>query len=142
MEKIATLGLFMILALAAAASAYECEFGTIVNGIAYSGDNISTDPVPSVMVDVTCNSNIISDETNSEGYYAVFFGPYTCNQGDEVSACVGDICGYGVVEECLQPNELNILGIDIFGVPEFSVIAGSLALLGAGAGYMFLRKRK
>ncbi|MFH1917477.1 MAG: hypothetical protein ABIJ21_09525 [Nanoarchaeota archaeon] len=114
---------------------------TVVVGKVYSGNDINSPPVPDVMVDVTCMGNVESDVTNDIGRYMVVFDGGECALYENVSACVGDICGYGIVETCLEPNQLLILGVDIFNVPEFGIVAASVALAGAVAGFVFLRRK-
>jgi len=117
---------------------------TFINGIVYSGD-ASSPPVPGIMVDVTCLGNTLSDETDSNGWYNALFDPnsdpfYTCPLGSNVTACVGDKCNWGIVQDCLD-NQINIVGIDIFNIPEFGLLAGGIAVIGAVGGFFLLRRR-
>jgi hypothetical protein len=140
MKKLIPLGLLLVLSIGII-SAQECiNIPTLVNGVVYSGNDINSPVVPDAQVDVTCNNNLLSDMTNAQGYYSVVYAPGECNIGSSVEACVGETCGQGIVQDCFD-NPINILGIDIFNVPEFGLIAGVTAIAGALAGFMFLRKK-
>jgi hypothetical protein len=113
---------------------------TLINGQVYSGADYDSPTVPDAQVDVTCNNFMLSDTTDGVGYYSVVFDAGNCPLGSNVSACVGDTCGQGMVQTCFD-NQINIENIDIFNVPEFGFIAGSMAIVGTLAGFMFLRKK-
>jgi hypothetical protein len=143
MNKLIPFGLLFVLSIAFIAADDDCTgIPTLINGVVYSGDNINTPPVPNVQVDVTCNGVEHSGMTDDPaGYYAVVFDPTeNCDIGMQVEACVGDTCNDGIIGDCFQ-NPMNVLGVDIFNVPEFGLIAGGVAITGAIAGFLFLRKK-
>ena len=119
---------------------------TVVNGMVYSGDTIATPPVDGAEVTVTCEYDSQSwqlTDTTEMGYYYVEFQDPACPLGSlaTVEACLGPACG-GANEYVIDSNSfINILGLDIFGVPEFSAIAAGVALLGAGTVFAYLRRR-
>ena len=92
---------------------------TDIDGTVYSDGGIT--PLPGVTVDVTCEGNLLSDVTSDpSGEYFVEYVPGDCSLGEEVTACVGTVCNSGIVEDHF--TNLNILGVDIFNVPEFSLM--------------------
>lgn len=135
-------GLMFAGASAAAVPPVEC-YETYINGVVYSGADLSTPPVPNVQVDVTCNGYTHSSMTaDPSGYYGLIFSDAeNCNVGEPVQACVGSVCNTKAVLTCLEANQLNVLAVDIFNVPEFGLVAASVALAGAVAGFVFLRKK-
>lgn len=139
---------FMLVVMMVPAMAVVPGYDTVVNGIVYSGDNIDTDPVVGAEVTVTCedggNTWIETDTTIEDGYYHVEFMFPDCPLGSMVTAeaCYGGNCG-SASDYVIDNNEwVNILGLDIFGVPEFGAIAAGVALVGAAAGFFVLRRRK
>ena len=123
--------------MVAMVSAYAAP--TVIDGTVYSGSTTGSDPVPGVTVDVTCESNPMSDVTDSEGEYFVFYDEGQCDIGETATACVGDVCAEGVVSDGFE--NLNILGVDIFNVPEFSLFTAGAALTGSVLLFVALRKR-
>jgi hypothetical protein len=116
---------------------------TMVNGQVFSGPDSTSLPVAGVTVDVTCNGVTHSAETaDPSGWYGVIFQiPDNCNIGMTATSCVGSNCEEAVIEDCFS-NPINIVGIDIFNVPEFGLVAASVAMAGAVAGFIFLRRKK
>jgi hypothetical protein len=117
---------------------------TMVQGKVYSGNSDLTPVVVGANVDVTCwhsdATKTLSDTTNSEGYYEVLFDADDCQMGDDVQSCVGSVCSDKTkVQDELE--QVNIVGVDIFNVPEFTAVAMGVALAGGILGFMYLRKR-
>ncbi len=111
---------------------------TIVNGHVYQ-QGTSTG-VPDVLVTVTCDSLVpATDMTNSAGYYVVEFLE-DCDLGDSVTVCAGDgNCEDGTIIGIPDWKNISYVNLEI---PEFGLIAASVALAGAVAGFIFLRKKK
>ena len=112
---------------------------TVVNGVAYSGSGITSAPNADVNVEVTCNGNEESDLTDANGAFRVVFEENECANGDSVEACVGENCESKTVLGGV--TRFNLLEIKLFDVPEFSTVAASMAVVGAGLGYALLRRR-
>lgn len=112
---------------------------TIVNGKVYSGPTTASPVVSGAMVDVECleTASTAFDDTDAFGEY---FTAVDCEIGYTVESCVGAICNSAVVNNTL-PQQLNIVGVDIFNVPEFSVITALVALAGATVVFVVVRKR-
>lgn len=118
------------------ASANDDYLPTVVNGIVYMEDGQT--PVSGVMVTATCNEIELSDETNDQGLFNIVFDGMDCMIGDEVTLGTGETAVTTTVKE--GTNTVNLAFANI-RVPEFGAIAGALAVLGAGAAYMRLRKK-
>ena len=113
---------------------------TVVDGTVYSGPTTASAPVVGVTVDVECldtGSTSSAVTTDPEGEYLT---AVECEIGDTVESCVGAICNDAEVTDTLV-QELNIVGVDIFNVPEFGVLAAIAALAGSGILFMTIRKR-
>ncbi|MGV8172321.1 MAG: carboxypeptidase-like regulatory domain-containing protein [Candidatus Woesearchaeota archaeon] len=98
--------------------------------------------VPDADVDVTCNGVTESAVTNALGDYYVEFDAGVCYFDDPVSATAtkDEVTGSndGVMcnaEECFIP-----IGIVDITIPEFGLIAGAVALVGALGIFMYRRK--
>ena len=114
---------------------------TIVDGKVYSGPTTASAPVVGATVDETCDTATpSSDVTDATGEYFVGFET-GCDLGDTAQSCVGSICNSAVVNETLA-QQINIVGVDIFNVPEFGVLAAVAALAGSGILFFTIRKRK
>jgi|SRR3989338_440268 len=116
------------------------EKPTVVDGHVYTGVNMFTPPAVGVEVDVTCEEETDTVVTNSEGYFSVVFGVGDCSLGEEVTACAGEVCDTRTLIG--ETTRINLLGFKLFDVPEFGAVAASLAVAGAGIGYLALRRRK
>ncbi|MGV8172322.1 MAG: hypothetical protein ACP5OA_06545 [Candidatus Woesearchaeota archaeon] len=110
-----------------------------VAGTVYDQDN---NVVVGADVDVTCNGVIESAVTNALGDYYVEFDAGVCYFDDPVSATAtkNEVTGSadGVMcnaEDCFIPIAI----VDIT-IPEFGVIAGAVALVGALGIFMYRRK--
>jgi len=128
--------------------AYATAPQTIVTGKVYIEG--TTTPVKGADVTVTCHhggQDIVksSDPTSEHGYYAVFFDQETeCDHGDTVDVYaekegVGSGSRSGTVDDdVLGDFDIAVICVSI---PEFSAVAAGIALVGAIAGFIFLRKR-
>ena len=110
-----------------------------VTGTVYDQDN---NVVVGADVDVTCNDVTESAVTNALGDYYVEFDEGVCYFEDPVSATAtkGEASGSedGVMcdaEECFIPIAI----VDIT-IPEFGLIAGAVALVGALGIFIYRRK--
>jgi len=138
--KIITGIVIAVLALMTFVTATPVSLPTVIDGHVYSGESMFTPPVQGVTVDVTCNDIVLSDDTDSDGYFRVLYSAGVCPFGSEVEACAGSSCDTREVME--STTRINLLGFKLFDVPEFGLIAAGLALGGAGIGYATLRRRK
>lgn len=134
MKLLMTLMALILLTMSFAAA----DTPLLVNGHVYQqGTSIG---VPNVNVTVTCNSVSLWDMTDAQGVYVVeFFSG--CGVGDTVNVCAGDNnCETGTVISIPRFTK-NIAYVNL-EIPEFGLIAASVALAGAVAGFVFLRKKK
>lgn len=118
-----------------------------VHGIVKQADG-TTDAGSGILVDVSCDNGAdVTDTqgtTDSNSEYQVTFNSSTCGLGSTVT---GSVPGSEVNKTVTQNDAVigldNLYLVDInLSVPEFSAIAASVALMGASAGYIALRKRK
>lgn len=131
------LGVFVFALLAGVATAAPM---TVVYGQVVGSDG--TTPQVGVNVDVTCTHNSVPTtrtvQTNGAGKYYAFFGSTECNVDDTAVAHTdgaGDVSGE--VDDNLQCR-VGTLELDL-QIPEFGVIAGAAALVGALGIFLFRR---
>jgi len=131
----------LLILLVFTASVSATENPTIVNGHVYADDAIT--PVSGIEVTVTCHDdggdNVLTDETNGEGYYVVEFAPGLCSMGSTV-----DVEAAGVTTSATVENNIvikNILYANLI-IPEFSILAAGVTFVGAGLAYLFIRRNK
>ncbi|TAL58272.1 MAG: hypothetical protein EPN86_00470 [Nanoarchaeota archaeon] len=139
-SKIFVLAIVALMALPFVLAVEESEKATVIDGYVFSGSSFSTPPVAGQQVDVTCEEETDGVTTDSNGYFKAVFGIGDCSLGQNVTACAGENCQ--TVSLIASNARINILEFKLFNVPEFGTIAASLAVAGAGAGYLALRRRK
>jgi len=113
-------------------------FSIVTGTVTYGNGSI----VPGADVDVTCNNVTGTATTDLFGNYDVAFSSTDCKFGDPVSVTAskspasgsntGNMCAAG---ECEFP-----IGLVDVQIPEFGLIAASLAVVGALGIFMFKRK--
>jgi hypothetical protein len=139
MKKMNKLLIFamMFLCTIGVASAYSVVTGTIYDA--------SHAPVNAATVTVTCNTNVETTTSNSLGLYIVDFVDSTCPFDTAVhvdatkDAMSGSNNGFtcASAEDCAIPVAL----IDVT-IPEFTMIAVGLAMVGGVLGFVVLRRNK
>lgn len=126
----------MFLSTLSMASAYS-----IVTGHVY---DVSASPVIGATVVVTCNSLNKTATTNSLGIYSVLFTDDLCpfNTAVHVVATKDSASGSNNGFTC-ESSEICDIPIALVNVtiPEFGVIAGTVALLGAVGVIVYRRQR-
>jgi hypothetical protein len=127
------LGLFLFVAMVSASSL------TVISGTVFDGDG---NPVADASISVECNGNYKYATTDGNGDYKVVFPQSKCADGDSVTITaekdgLGSNTNEGTVEggECIVDTAI----IDVT-IPEFTVIAAGLALVGAVAGFAVMRR--
>jgi hypothetical protein len=120
---------------------FVSAFNTQVPGTVYDA---SSNPVNGASVDVTCNSITKSTVTGSDGLYLVTFAKADCGFNTPVHVVAS------FDEQTGENNGLTCANVDIcegipvalvdISIPEFSVIAGSVALVGALGIFIYRRK--
>ena len=81
--------------------------------------------------------------SGADGKYYAFFSSLDCNAGDTAWAFAskgGDDGSNSGVVSLLGRCSINVATIDV-QIPEFGVIAGAVALLGAVAGFVIIRRK-
>lgn len=136
MKKASTLLFLLLISIGFVAAS---ELPTVVTGHVYAEDGYT--PLPGMDVSVTCNAVEKTNTTNSQGQYTVEFNvTEDCDIGDLVEVCVNeDVCESDYVTE--TPFWKNIVYINL-QIPEFGIVAATVALAGAVAGFFLLRKKK
>jgi len=103
------------------------------------------DVVEGANVTVTCNGNVNSNFSLSNGAYGVGFTDSECPLGADVSIyATHPSYGYGEAETSANidmPNSDVVLGVgNVVLVPEFGVIVGIMTILGAIGVFFVVRK--
>ena len=111
-----------------------------VGGTVYS-QGIDSPVVGNVDVVVHCEGNTENTLADDNGEYITYFNSGECGIGDNIYSCVKNTCSDKIVIQDCDLNTLYIMGVDIFNVPEFGVIAAGVAMIGGLCGYFFLRKK-
>jgi hypothetical protein len=133
-----SLALVLVAALLVAAPALASSL-TVISGTV---KDASSTPVSGATVAVTCNGNLKTTTTGLDGKYYVTYPQSKCKDGNTVSihATKDDMSGdgTGTVEGgvCI----VNSGFVDVT-IPEFGVVAASVAFVGAIAGFLILRKK-
>jgi hypothetical protein len=117
---------------------------TVVSGTITDQSNAVVD---GATVQVVCHhgstDNTLTVTSGSDGKYYAFFPALQCNAGDTatVTATKGDASNSETGSiSYLSSCRINV-GIINVQIPEFGVIAGGVALIGAIAGFAIMRKR-
>jgi hypothetical protein len=139
--KNAILGLIMLLILATSAMATVETCNTvIVAGKIYESDHIT--PVANATVDVYCRDNHKGPITSlSDGSYYTSYNCEQCALGDAVTvyAFKGPASGNSVGTVYSWTPSIDVAVVNV-SIPEFGVIAASVAMIGAFAGILVLRR--
>ena len=150
-KRVASLVLSVcLLALPAAASAAPATpaTSTEVQGWVKAPDDFNIlSFVAHANVQVTCNGHVVTDKTNTDGQYDVFFDAADCPVGATVTtvATKDDFSGVqtGVVAAgAVNQARANVVMSQVVAVPEFGAIAGVGAALTSGGAFLAIRRRK
>lgn len=123
-----------------------CTSQTVVGGTIYQ--DVITNGVGGASVEVTCNGNLLSTTSLSDGSYSVLFDCTLCDFGDAVTVhatkdgLTGD--NSGAIDMTWQIPcgiQLDVGIVNVPLVPEFGLILGLTTALGA-LGVFFLVRRK
>jgi hypothetical protein len=133
------LGIVLVLAMVSGVSAK-----TLIAGKIYNAD--FSDTISGANVTITCDGNVRTKESSSDGTYSVTYletGEDGCDDGDSltVSAVKGDLYGSqsGTIHnDAFDTWDLAIVNVPL--VPEFGLIAGLTAILGSLGIFFFVRK--
>lgn len=111
-------------------SAFICEGPSAVTGQVF--DN-AANPVVGATVTVDCNGNILTDTSGENGTYYVVYSCAECNYLDNVNvqASKDDMSGSADGQMCDAQQCYFPLGIVDVKIPEFGVVAGLVAMIGA-----------
>jgi hypothetical protein len=132
--------MMFLLTIVSVAAVVTAPNPTIVTGHVYmDGTN---NPVPNVLVTVTCPAGdgfILTNVTNPSGMYAVEYTAEQCHEGNTVHICAGD--DNCVDATVFKSNVWKNIVYKNLEIPEFGWMAAGVALIGAGLGFMLLRKK-
>ncbi|MBU1975801.1 MAG: hypothetical protein KKG59_05340 [Nanoarchaeota archaeon] len=143
MKKI-IFGLFLLLTIASV-SAIDNPNTFVINGYVYENGV----PMPSQHIDGTCYSDAActvfveedSDVTGADGHYEVTLQT-PCESGHYAKACIHGTDSCSACEQFTGEYPIDArLDIHTGAVPEFGLLAGMLAMIGAIGGLFLLRKR-
>ena len=128
---------------------------TIITGTVYAYKISPGKEVPFAHVHVFCGDSSAQIIANSKGDFAVGFDRSVCKPGDTVEvhahspdeSLFGELitsCSKGAKCKdivCSVTNASPVLLSDEHEIPEFSTVMAGVALLGAGIGFIFLRRK-
>jgi len=100
-----------------------------------------TTVVSGATVIVSCNSEVDSTTSDTDGIYEVEFSDSTCTVGDNVTVTASKDGMVGSNTSVVKSYTTVNLAIVNVSIPEFGTITAGLALLG-GAAVHYWRKRK
>jgi hypothetical protein len=111
----------------------------IVTGTVYDQSNAV---VPNANVMVTCDTQTGYATTDANGAYYMCFDADVCGYNDELyaEASTETASGSNTGEMCDEKECFMPIGIVNITIPEFGVIAGGIALIGALGIFMYRRK--
>lgn len=125
-------------------SANGIDCGTNPSAVTGTVYDQSHATVPEAHVTVQCNGEEATADTNSEGDYYVCFNAAECTYGDALyaEATKADVgSGYNDTETMCAENVCFIpIGLVDITIPEFGLIAGAVALVGALGIFLYRRK--
>ncbi len=137
-----------VIALLVISSIVAVSAKTIVAGKIYDSPNFETaNAVSGANVDVTCNGNLLTTTSLSDGTYSVAYNSTTdCPNNSNVTVVAekGGVTssGTGLVHDYTAVIPDIYIGIvNIALIPEFGLIVGTLTVLSA-VGVFFLVRRK
>jgi len=121
--------------------------GTLIAGKIYDSPNFETaNAVGNANINVTCNSNLRTTQSLSDGTYSVTFNTTDCPDTSIVTVIAekngisnsgtGVVHDYNVIMEGLYIGVVNIAL-----VPEFGLIVGALTIFGAIGVFFVIRKK-
>jgi hypothetical protein len=129
---------------------------TIITGTVYEHRILPGNEVPFAHVHVFCGEGSAQLTANGKGDFAVGFDRSVCQPGStiEVHAHSPDESLFGeLITSCTKGSKCKDIVMDVTNaspvllssegeheIPEFSPVMAGLALLGAGIGFMFLRR--
>ena len=114
---------------------------TFIGGKIYDADY--SDTIGGASVTVTCNINVLTATSSSDGSYGVTYPISNCNVGDTltVEGSKGSLYGIktGEIHEINSEFDFAIVNVPL--VPEFGLFIGGLTILSAVGIFFFVRKR-
>ena len=138
-----------VLALLIVSSIGFASAKTLIAGKIYNADY--TDTVAGATVEVTCNGNLKTTTSLSDGAYAVTYcesltgcsEDVTCNNGDSLSVYAekGGLTGTkdGVINDDVI-DEWDVAVVNVPLIPEFGLAVGALTMLGAVIAFFIIRR--
>jgi len=139
--------MFMVLALFLISTISVVSAQTIIAGKIYDSPNFNTaNGVANANINVTCNSNVLTTQSLSDGTYAVGFEVEDCPNNSTVTVVAEkngiSNTGTGIVHDYTAIIEGLYIGVvDIPLIPEFGVYAGVLTLVSAIGLFFIVRKK-
>ncbi|MFH1134299.1 MAG: hypothetical protein V1735_07485 [Nanoarchaeota archaeon] len=152
---IALIGMSILLTLAAAADSGCISYDTSISGDVFSDPGCSVTYPAYTDVNVTCYSdpegqNLIEGDYQTllggQSHYEICFMRDQCAEGNYAMVCVNGCCSDLVqVPDTSQsqgePDELVLNHCCDIAIPEFTIIGGGIALIGAITGLLILRRK-
>ncbi len=134
----------LMISISFASAVPQASVPTVVAGRIVEINNNALQYVHGAEVTVECEGSTLTDTSDDLGRYSVIFYESACTN-DTVAYVTAVKDGKTGTNQGLVRNHIyvEIAIVDVLlQVPEFSAITAGVALLGAGIGFVYLRKRK
>ena len=133
----------LVLAISCVSTASTSPDTTIIAGKIYNAEYTGT--IAGADVEVTCNGNVQTITSASDGAYSVQYPEDVCHEGNSLSVYAekDGLTGYkeGEIHDDYPMVHWNLAVVNVPLVPEFGVVVGGLTVLGA-LGLFFLVRKK
>jgi hypothetical protein len=144
MNKILSLTMVFALLLVGFVSATAVPIPTGTTYVTGTVTDSGNNPMPGVALSVQCNSDSTTTTSEADGTYIIGLPNPSCKPGDTayVTATAYDVTKSGVVCDSVLDHincHIDIALVDVT-IPEFGVIAGAAALVGALGIFIYRRK--
>ncbi len=137
----------VLVSLLVIASIGAASAGTLIAGKIYDSPNFEeADGVGGANINVTCNQNLKTTQSLTDGTYSVIFSIAQCPLNSEVTVVAEkdgfSNTGTGIVHDYSQlVVDLYIGVVNIALIPEFGLAIGALTLVSAVGIFFFVRRK-
>ena len=143
MKKVLFLMVLAFLVISAFSFVSATTLETIIGGRVFNANDNSS--ISGANVTAICGATTLNTNTNNNGLYIVIFQKSNCTNGNSlnVTATNSGLTGskIGIVNATAISYWDVELDFDIPLIPEFGIIAGAIAVIGAVGIFFFVRKK-
>lgn len=136
----------LILALLVISSISLISAKTLIAGKIYNYDY--SDTIAGADVEVTCNGNVQTTTSLSDGTYTVTYletGDFSCNNGNDLSVYAekDGLSGSrtGTIHDDAFDEDWDLAIVNVPIIPEFGIVIGALTLVSAVGIFFFVRRK-